>query len=116
MRWSEEVNAPLVSDRESQFNGLEVNEENVLKVIAHDYKVNPGLYMTVDDIREDIGTSRSKIRKIVEELEEKGLVAIHRGRGGDIKLVKANYFGLQEAFPEEYYRWFPDWYADADKF
>ncbi|TFF98712.1 MAG: acyl-CoA dehydrogenase, partial [Promethearchaeota archaeon] len=116
MRWNEEVDAPIISDRESQFKGLDVNEENILKVIAHDYKVNPGLYMTIDEIREDIGTSRSKTRRIVEDLEEKGLVVIHRSRSGKIKLIKATYKGLQEAFPKEYYEWYPDWYADADKF
>lgn len=116
MRWNDEVDAPIISNRESQFKGLEVNEENMLKVIAHDYKVNPGLYMTIDDIREDIGTSRSKTRKIVKELEQKGLVVIHRSRDGDIKLVKASYEGLQQAFPKEHYEWFPDWYAEDDKF
>jgi DNA-binding MarR family transcriptional regulator len=116
MRWNDEVNAPIISDKESQFKGLEVNEENILKVIAHDYKVNPGLYMTVDDIREDIGTSRSKTRKIVEKLEQEGLVVIHRSRDGSIKLIKATYKGTQAAFPKDYYEWFPDWYADADKF
>jgi hypothetical protein len=116
MRWNDEVDAPIISNRESQFKGLEVNEENMLKVIAHDYKVNPGLYMTIDDIREDIGTSRSKTRKIVKELEQKGLVVIHRSRDGDVKLVKASYEGLQQAFPKEHYEWFPDWYAEDDKF
>ncbi|TXT61168.1 MAG: Acyl-CoA dehydrogenase [Promethearchaeota archaeon] len=116
MRWNEKVNAPIISDSESQFKGMEVNVENILKVIAHDYKVNPGLYMTIDDIREDIGTSRSKTRTIVEKLEEQGLVVIHRGRGGTIELIKATYKGLQQAFPEDYYRWYPDWYAESDKF
>jgi alkylation response protein AidB-like acyl-CoA dehydrogenase len=116
MRWNDEVNAPIISNADSRFKDLEVNKENLLKVIAHDYKVNPGLYMTVDDIREDIGTSRSKTRKIVQQLEEDGLVVIHRGGGGDIKLIKATYQGVQEAFPEDYYKWFPDWYADSDKF
>ncbi len=116
MRWNEEIDAPIISNKDSKFKGLEVNEENILKVIAHDYKVNPGLYMTIDDIREDIGTSRSKTRKIVEKLEQNGLVVIHRSRDGSIKLIKASYEGLQKAFPAEYYEWYPDWYADSDKF
>ncbi|MHA1337096.1 MAG: acyl-CoA dehydrogenase family protein [Promethearchaeota archaeon] len=116
LRWNDEVNAPVVSKKPSKFKGLEVNEENVLKVIAHDYKVNPGLYMTPDDVREDIGGSRSALRKIFEALEEKKLIVIHRDRQGKIALVKATYEGLQKAFPKEYYRWFPKWYDDADKF
>jgi len=116
MRWNDEVNAPVVSNKQSKFHGLEVNEENILKVIAHDYKVNPGLYMSPDDIREDIGGSRSAIRKIVESLEEQNLVVTHRDRQGKMALVKATYEGLKKAFPREYYEWYPDWYDDADKF
>jgi len=115
-RWNEEVNAPIISTKDSKFKGLEVNEENVLKVIAHDYKVNPGLYMTPDDVREDIGGSRSALRKVIEALEEQKLVVTHKDRQGKIALVKATYTGLQKSFPKEYYRWFPKWYDDADKF
>jgi len=88
----------------------------VLKVIAHDYKINPGLYMTPDDVREDIGGGRSELRKIFEELEKQGSIVIHRDRSGKIALVKATYEGLQKSFPKEYYQWFPDWYENADKF
>ncbi|MCK4688456.1 MAG: acyl-CoA/acyl-ACP dehydrogenase [Candidatus Lokiarchaeota archaeon] len=115
-RWNDEVNAPIISKKESKFKGLELNEENLLKVIAHDYKVNPGLYMTPDDVREDIGGSRSAIRNIFESLEKKNLIVTHRDRQGKIVLVKATYVGLQKAFPKEYYQWFPDWYDDSDKF
>jgi hypothetical protein len=115
-RWNEEVNAPIISKKESQFKGLELNEENILKVVAHDYKVNPGLYMTPDDVREDIGGSRAAIKKIFEELENKKLIVTHRDRDGKIELVKASYEGLKKAFPKEYYQWFPEWYRDEDKF
>jgi hypothetical protein len=115
-RWCEEVNAPVISKKPSKFNGLEVNEENVLKVIAHDYKINPGLYMTPAEVREDIGGSRSAIRKVIEALEEQKLLTVHKDRQGKMELVKATYIGLQKAFPKEYYQWFPDWYDDADKF
>jgi DNA-binding MarR family transcriptional regulator len=116
MRWNDEVNAPVVSKKQSRFHGLEINEENILKVIAHDYKVNPGLYMSPDDVREDIGGSRSAIRKSVESLEEQNLVVTHRDRQGKIILVKATYEGLKKAFPREYYEWYPDWYEESDKF
>ena len=116
-RWDEEVNAPLISMKDSKFKGLELNEENILKVIAHDYKINPGLYMTPDDVREDIGGgSRSTIRKIFEVLEDQKLIVSHRDRQGKIVLVKATYEGLQKAFPKEHYQWFPEWYDDSDKF
>jgi alkylation response protein AidB-like acyl-CoA dehydrogenase len=115
-RWNDEVNAPLLSNKPSKFKGMDVNEENVLKVIAHDYKVNPGLYMTPDDVRSDIGGSRSELRRIMESLEEQNLIVSHRDRSGKVVLVKASYDGLQKSFPKEYYQWFPNWYRDSDKF
>ncbi len=116
MRWNDEINAPVVSYQPSKFKGMEVTEENVLKVIAHDYKVNPGLYMTPDDVREDIGGSRSDIRKILESLEQQGMIVSSRDRNGKLILIKATYKGLQKSFPKEYYQWFPSWYKDSDKF
>lgn len=116
LRWNDEVNAPIISNKESRFKGMELNEENLLKVISHDYKVNPGLYMTIDDVREDIGGGRSTIKKILESLEEQKLIAVHRDRSGKMVLVKATYKGLKKAFPREYYQWYPDWYEDSDKF
>jgi alkylation response protein AidB-like acyl-CoA dehydrogenase/DNA-binding MarR family transcriptional regulator len=116
LRWDDEVNAPLISNRDSKFKDMEINEENLLKVIAHDYKINPGSYMTMDDVRDDIGGSRVKIKQTVESLEQQGLIVTHRDRAGKIGLVKATYKGLAKAFPKEYYRWFPGWYEDSDKF
>ncbi len=116
LRWNDEINVPILSNKDSRFKGMELNEENILKVIAHDYKVNPGLYMTPDDVREDIGGSRSTIRQLFEKLEEQKSIVIHRDRKGKIALVKATYEGLKKSFPKEYYQWFPDWYKDEDKF
>ncbi len=67
----------FLSKKDSKFKGLEVNDENVLKVIAHDYKVNPGIYMTVEEVRDDIGGSRSQIRSIIESLEQKKIIVTH---------------------------------------
>ena len=116
LRWDDELNFPIKSNKESRFKGLEVNEENVLKVIAHDYKVNPGLYMTPDDVREDIGGDREKLLEIFNTLKEQNLIVSHNDRTGKIALIKANYDGLKKAFPDSYYQWFPKWYSDADKF
>jgi alkylation response protein AidB-like acyl-CoA dehydrogenase/DNA-binding MarR family transcriptional regulator len=116
IRWNDEINAPIVSYQPSKFKGMEVTEENVLKVIAHDYKVNPGLYMTPDDVREDIGGSRSEIRKMLDSLEQQNLIVSNRDRNRKLILVKATYKGLQKSFPKEYYQWFPSWYKDSDKF
>ena len=72
--------------------------------------------MSPDDIREDIGGTRSAIRKIVETLEAQNLIVTHHDRQGKTVLVKATYDGLKKAFPREYYQWYPEWYDDADKF
>lgn len=116
LRWDDEVNAPVISHRPSPFHGNEITEENVLKVIAYDYKVNPGLYMTPDDVKEDMGGSRTAIKEIIEKLESQKLVVCNKDRSGKIALVKATYTGLAKAFPKEEFKWFPDWYDEADKF
>jgi len=116
LRWMDEINGSIISNKDSRFKGLEVNEENVLKVISHDYKVNPALYMTPDDVRQDIGGSRSELLNIFKKLEEQKLIAAHRDRKGKISLVKASYEGLKKAFPEEYYRSFPSWTPESVKF
>ncbi|MHA1472706.1 MAG: acyl-CoA dehydrogenase family protein [Promethearchaeota archaeon] len=116
MRWNDEINKSILSNRDSQFKGLEVNEDNVLKVMAHDYKVNPALYMTPEDIKEDLGAKLSSIKEVIGSLEQKKLIVSHKDRRGNVVLVKATYIGLQKAFPEEYYQWFPSWYKDENKF
>ena len=116
LRWNEEVNKALISKKNSQFKGLDVNDENVLKVIAHDYKVNPALYMTPEDVRQDIGGKASVFIEVFENLEKEKLIVTRRDRAGKINLVKASYVGLKRAFPEDYYRWFPSSYKDEMKF
>jgi DNA-binding MarR family transcriptional regulator len=116
MRWNDEINKAILSNRDSQFKGLEVNENNVLKVMAHDYKVNPALYMTPEDIKEDLGAKLSSIKEVIGSLEQKKLIVSHKDRRGNVVLVKATYIGLQKAFPEDYYQWFPSWFKDENKF
>lgn len=116
MRWNDNVNKAIPSSRDSKFKELEVNEDNVLKVIAHDYKVNPALYMTLEDIVQDIGGEKDTLDQIFESLEKQKLIVVRRDQSNSVNLVKASYEGLKRAFPEEYYRWFPTWYKDENKF
>jgi alkylation response protein AidB-like acyl-CoA dehydrogenase len=90
-------------------------EENVLMVLAEDYRVNPGLHMTLDDIRQYVNAEGAALDVILTALEEKGDVMLLRGRKG-IQLAKATYAGLSKAHPNEYYRWFPKWVGDDRKF
>lgn len=86
----------------------EISEEKLLKTLAEDYRVNPGLYMHRDDIKELYNVEDKELDDILVLLEKKKLVKLYR-RHGTIELAKATYKGLNKANPPEYYRWFPDW-------
>jgi alkylation response protein AidB-like acyl-CoA dehydrogenase len=85
-----------------------INDEGLLKVLAEDYRVNPGLYMSFVDIKEHFEVEEAKINEVLLSLEKKGFARLYRDRKG-IALVKATYEGLKEAYPFEYYRWYPSW-------
>jgi len=88
----------------------EINENSLLEMLAEDYRVNPGLYMSREDIKERlVGITDEQLDALLTSLEAKGLVKLHRDRKGVITLAKASYSGLRKAKPLEYYKWFPDW-------
>ena len=87
----------------------EVSEKAVLEILAEDYRVNPGLYMSRGDMKEWLAVSDEQLDKLLTSLEVRGLVKLHRDERGAIALAKATYKGLREAKPIEYYRWFPEW-------
>ena len=93
----------------------EVTKDKLLSLLTEDYRINPGLYMAMDDIQEFFSGNRAAIEEVLEELEEQGLVTLYRTRKG-IELVKATYDGLSNVHPKEYYRWFPGWVRDDMKF
>jgi alkylation response protein AidB-like acyl-CoA dehydrogenase len=88
----------------------EVNEKSLLETLAEDYRVNPGLYMSKDDMKKKlVKIDDEQFDKLLTSLEAKGLVKLYRDRRGRIALAKATYKGLREAKPLEYYQWFPEW-------
>ncbi len=88
----------------------EVNEKTVLELLAEDYKVNPGLYISPSELKEQLkGVTDEKLGVILVALEAKGFARLYRNRRDTITLVKATFKGLKEARPLEYYRWFPEW-------
>jgi len=99
------VPLPMVGSNEKE---KEINEEKLLKTLAEDYRVNPGLYMHREDIKELYNVEDKELDDILVSLEKKKLVKLYRRRGV-IELAKATYKGLNKASPPEYYRWFPDW-------
>jgi len=89
---------------------LETNEDNILEVLAEDYTVNPGLFMTREDLKERLtDTDDGKIDQLLKTIESKGLARIYRDGRGTITLIKATYSGLRKAGPLERYKWYPDW-------
>jgi alkylation response protein AidB-like acyl-CoA dehydrogenase len=89
---------------------FEPTEDNVLKALAEDYMVNPGLYMTREDLKERLEeTSDERLDEILKGLEAKSWAKLHRDSRKTIALVKATYDGLRKAAPLVKYKWYPDW-------
>lgn len=80
-------------------------EENVLKVLAENYRVNQGLCMTVEDIAEYIDGTDEEIIEVINALEASGdaAVAVRNRKTGAPTLTRASYDGLSKANPDEYY-------------
>ena len=89
---------------------IEATEDGVLKALAEDYIVNPGLYLAREDLKERIaGASEETFDRILKNLESKNLARLYRDGRGTITLVKATYEGIRKAGPPERYRWYPEW-------
>ena len=89
---------------------LEATEPNMLKILAEDYIVNPGLYMSKEDLKEKLGEADyTGLDEILKNLESKGLVRLYRDAKKTIALAKATYDGLRKAEPLEKFKWYPEW-------
>ncbi len=93
----------------------EIRQEHLLRILAEDYRVNPGLHMSREDLLEYFDVGDEELDEALMGLEDKGLVKVFRDKKG-IALAKATYEGLGKAFPLEYYRWFPDWVKEENVF
>jgi alkylation response protein AidB-like acyl-CoA dehydrogenase len=93
----------------------DVDEEGLLKVLAEDYRVNPGLHMSREDLKLYFDIGDARLDEVLMALEQKSLVKLLRDKKG-IALAKATYEGLERAFPLEYYRWFPAWAKEDNIF
>jgi len=86
----------------------EIDEDKLLKLLAEDYRVNPGLFMSKEDLKDHFDVDDSKLDELLISLEKKGFIKLYRDRKG-IALAKATYDGLKKANPLEYYKWYPSW-------
>jgi DNA-binding transcriptional ArsR family regulator len=101
----ETLGVPMITN-EPLAKQANIEETNLLAVLAEDYRINPGLYMNRDDLLRNFDVPEADLDRVLAALEEKKLVKLYRKRG-NIELAKATYTGLKQAHPAEYYRWFP---------
>jgi hypothetical protein len=88
----------------------DVNENALLEILAEDYRVNPGLYMSRSDMKEKFASiADDQLNQLLTALEAKGMVRLYKDRKGNIALAKATYKGLKQAKPLSFYQWYPDW-------
>jgi alkylation response protein AidB-like acyl-CoA dehydrogenase len=107
-RIHEKLGVPISTVR--PLSKLEGSEDNTLKALAEDYLVNPGLYMSREDLKERLtDIDDEKLEQLLTNLEAKGLARLYRDGRGTIQLAKATYHGLRKAGTLEQYKWFPGW-------
>jgi len=89
---------------------VDVSEKGMLEVLAENYRVNPGLYVTREEVKQRMGSvTDADLDKFFLALETKDLARLHRDRRGQVLMARASHKGLKEAKPLDYYRWFPEW-------
>lgn len=91
------------------------NGDDLLNILAENYRVNPGLHMTMEDIKEWLDVSDEDLKRFLEDLEKQGYAGLYRTRKG-ISLARVTYKGLQKANPPEHYRYIPEWADQGDVF
>ncbi|MHA1578735.1 MAG: acyl-CoA dehydrogenase family protein [Candidatus Freyarchaeota archaeon] len=114
LRWNPRLETPTLSLEEGPWKGKEITEEVMLKILAEDYRCNPGLYMTIEDIEKETGLEKDKILELLSKLEEKKLIVTYKDRRGNVTMAKATYAGIRQTYPLDHYKWYPDWF-DVEK-
>lgn len=111
----EELNIPLPVGRLPKPKVVK-NEMDVLRVLAENYRTNPGLHMTIADMKQFLEVSNEVLLQYLADLEKKGMVSQFKNRKGEVELVKATFTGLREANPPDYYKHIPSWVLPQDIF
>ena len=96
-----EIKLPLPLGK-SPAKNLAIKDEDVLNVLTENYRTNPGLHMTLEDIQEWLDVSRENLIVHLENLEKKGLSGLYRTKDG-VALARATLKGIQVARPPDYY-------------
>lgn len=110
----EELGVPVPAATEPE-KARSIDEEGLLQILAEDYRANPGLHMSREDIKAYFDVEDKDLDRVLVDLEAKGHVRLVRDKKG-IALAKASYEGLGKAFPLDYYKWFPSWIDEGRVF
>jgi alkylation response protein AidB-like acyl-CoA dehydrogenase len=109
-----ELGVPITT-YEKPVKQSQISKDVLLEVLAEDYRVNPGLHMSREDLKEVFDVDDGELDHVLVSLEQEGLVKLYR-RKGEIQLAKATYEGLKKINPIRHYQWFPPWIDDKRKF
>jgi alkylation response protein AidB-like acyl-CoA dehydrogenase len=113
--YDEDIHAPVPLGQPPERRPV-ADAGDVLAVLAEDYRVNPGLHMTLEDLRVFLDVSEEDLVRHLEELEGQGLAGIFRDRKGRVTMARASLRGIKQAYPPEHYRYIPPWVAEGDAF
>lgn len=92
------------------------SEKDILKVMADNYLVNPGLHMTMDDLKDQLDVNDDNLKKYLTALEKRQAAGLYFDRRGNLSMARITLKGLSEANPPEYYRYIPSWAGKEDIF
>jgi alkylation response protein AidB-like acyl-CoA dehydrogenase len=106
----------FAGSQRGQAGDTDVSKEGVLKTLAENYRVNPGLHISIEDLKEEINIDDNSLISILRSLEKEDLASLYKDRKGNILLARATYTGLAKAFPFEEYQWIPEWVRKEDVF
>ena len=91
-------------------------EARVVKVLAENYRVNPGLYLSRQEMTEQMELEGAELDRLLQSLEEKGLAKTYKDAKGMVALARATFTALAQANPPEYYKYIPSWVTESDLF
>ncbi len=111
------VEAPLEKVPKFSIEKPKEAEDKVLEALAENYRVNLGLWMTPQDLKDVVpGLTDELLEKVASSLEQKGYASIYRDRKGVLRLVKPTYAGLRKIKPLKYFQYFPPFVKSEEAF
>lgn len=91
-------------------------DRDILNLLAENYRVNPGLHMSMADIKTYLNVNDQNLIDYLVNLEKAGFANLYRDNRGKVQLARATYKGLEAANPIDYYKYIPPWVDKVDMF